>query len=79
MTANGVEETRKSKAQDSSNEEEQENQLFREFNVKKTIVAEWFEIEDDCDGNEGNETNQMSPNIASLCMNSKYRFEALPK
>jgi len=76
VAANCVEQAGESQAQDSSKEEEEEDEFLSELYIRVAVVTEGFDIEDDGHSDKSNKPNQMSPDVSSFRVNSKYRLEA---
>ena len=77
VAAEGMKEAREAKTQDCSNEEEEEDELLPESQVRVALVAERLDIEDYGHGNESNKSYKMCPNVSSLGVNTKDRLETL--
>ena len=72
VTTDCVEQRRHAQAEDSTNKEEEEDEFLAERNISVTLITQGLHVEDDGNGDEGHESNQMSPDVASLGVKSKY-------
>ena len=64
MAAECVKEEGESKAEDGSDEEEEEDELLPYVEVGVALVAQRLHVEDDGAHHKGNEPDQVSPDVA---------------
>ena len=64
VAAEGVKEEGESEAEDGADEEEEEDELLPDVQVRVALVAQRLHVEDNGADHKGNEANQVSPDVA---------------
>ena len=76
MARDRVEQGWAGQAQDGSDEEEEEDELVGHVDVLVAVVAERLDVEDDGGHEEGEEADEMRPDVARLGVDAEDGLEA---